>query len=174
MRETVNYIHEKTSLVAVINTTGTPYAKRQMLREVVAWYSLGEGIRDNILKSLHNGIVQYPIGTIPDADVIRSVINDFFDNYGDVALPDGAKAKIAFYFRTQEHLNASLEHIQNALTEIGESPAQILVNTQKSSPQEIAEFNRLNNPDNQKRIILLIGKGTEVVELSQSIRLRAN
>ena len=133
VRETVNYIHEKTPLITVINTTGTPYAKRQMLREVVAWYSLGEGIKDNILKSLHNGIVQYPIGTIPDADVIRNVINDFFDNYGDVALPDGAKAKIAFYFRTQEHLDASLEHIQNALTEIGESTAQILVNTQKSS-----------------------------------------
>ena len=161
VRETVNYIHEKTPLVAVINTTGTPYSKRQMLREVVAWYSLGEGIRDNILKSLHNGIVQYPIGIIPDEDVISSVINDFFDNYGDVALPDGAKAKIAFYFRTQEHLDASLAHIQNALTEIGESTTQILVNTQKSSPQEIDEFNRLNDPDSQKRIILLIGKGTE-------------
>ena len=161
VRETVNYIHEKTKLVVVINTTGTPYAKRQMLREVVAWYSLGEGIKDNILKSLHNGIVQYPIGTIPDADVIRSVINDFFDNYGTVALPDGAKAKIAFYFRTQEHLESSLLHIQNALTEIGESHTQILVNTQKSSQAEIDEFKRLNNPDSQKRIILLIGKGTE-------------
>lgn len=161
VRETVNYIHEKTPLVAVINTTGTPYSKRQMLREVVAWYSLGEGIRDNILKSLHNGIVQYPIGIIPDEDVISSVINDFFDNYGDVALPDGAKAKIAFYFRTQEHLDVSLAHIQNALTEIGESTTQILVNTQKSSQTEIDEFNRLNDSDSQKRIILLIGKGTE-------------
>ena len=161
VRETVNYIHEKTKLVAVVNTTGTPYAKKQMLREVVAWYSLGEGIKDNILKSLHNGIVQYPIGMIPDADVIRSVINDFFDNYGDVSLPDGAKAKIAFYFKTQEHLDTSHQHIQNALTERAESPTQILVNTQKSSPQEIDEFNQLNNPDNQKRIILLIGKGTE-------------
>ena len=161
VRETVNYIHEKTPLVAVINTTGTPYSKRQMLREVVAWYGLGEGIRDNILKSLHNGIVQYPIGIIPDEDVISSIINDFFDNYGDVALPDGAKAKIAFYFRTQEHLDASLAHIQNALTEIGESTTQILVNTQKSSPQEVDEFNRLNDSDSQKRIILLIGKGTE-------------
>ncbi len=161
VRETVNYIHEKTPLVAVINTTGTPYAKRQMLREVVAWYSLGEGIKDNILKSLHNGIVQYPIGIIPDEDVISSVINDFFDNYGDVGLPDGAKAKIAFYFRTQEHLDASHQQIQNALTEIGESTTQILVNTQKSSQTEIDEFNRLNDSDSQKRIILLIGKGTE-------------
>ncbi len=161
VRETVNYINEKTKLVAVINTTGTPYAKKQMLREVVAWYSLGEGIRDNILKSLHDGIVQYPIGTIPDADVVRSVISDFFENYGDVSLSNGAKAKIAFYFKTQEHLDSSLLHIQNALAEIGESFAQVLVNTQKSSPQEIEEFNRLNNPDSQKRIILLIGKGTE-------------
>ncbi len=161
VRETVNYIHEKTSLVAVINTTGTPYAKRQMLREVVAWYSLGEGIKDNILKSLHNGIVQYPIGTIPDADVMRNVINDFFDNYGNVSLPNGAKAKIAFYFKTQEHLDTSHQHIQNALTQRRESTTQILVNTQKSSPQEIDEFNHLNNPDSQKRVILLIGKGTE-------------
>ena len=47
------------------------------------------------------------------------------------------------------------------LTRRGESTTQILVNTQKSSPQEIDEFNQLNNPDSQKRIILLIGKGTE-------------
>ena len=76
-------------------------------------------------------------------------------------MPDGAKAKIAFYFRTQEHLDASHQHIQSALTEIGEDTMQILVNTQKSSQTEIDEFKRLNNPDNQKRIILLIGKGTE-------------
>ena len=44
VRETVNYINEETNLIAVINTTGTPYYKTQMLREVVAWYSLGEGI----------------------------------------------------------------------------------------------------------------------------------
>ncbi len=161
VRETVNYINKETELVAVINTTGTPYYKRQMLREVVAWYSLGEGIKDNILKSLKNGIVQYPIGTIPDEDVMCNVINDFFEHYGDVSLPDGAKAKIAFYFKTQEHLDTSHQHIQSALAEIGESPTQILVNTQKSSTHEIDEFKRLNNPDSQKRVILLIGKGTE-------------
>ena len=60
VRETVNYIKEKKGVIAVINTTGTPYYKRQMLREVVAWYSLGEGIKDNILKSLHRGIVSLP------------------------------------------------------------------------------------------------------------------
>ena len=161
VRETVNYIKKNTTLIAVINTTGTPYAKRQMLREVVAWYSLGEGIQDNILKSLKDGIVDYPIQLLPDEEVIQRVIKDFFSKYGAVALPNGAKAKIAFYFKTQDHLEASQRYIENALTTIGESPTLILVNTQRSSPQEHEEFNRLNNPENQKRIILLIGKGTE-------------
>lgn len=159
VRGTVNYINEKTDLIGVVNTTGTPYFKKQMLREVVAWYSLGEGIKDNILKSLHNGIVQYPIGTIPDEDIIRNIINDFFSNYGNVTLPNGAKAKIAFYFKTQAHLEASQLHIQSALAEIGKSSALILVNTQKNEGE--AEFNRLNDPSSQKRIILLIRKGEE-------------
>ena len=161
VRETVNYIKEKKGVIAVINTTGTPYYKRQMLREVVAWYSLGEGIKDNILKSLHRGIVHYHIGDGPEEEVIGNVIDLFFENYGDVTLPNSAKAKIAFYFKTQEHLDTSKEHIEKALAEIGESSTLILVNTQKSSQAEIDEFNQLNDPNNQKRILLLIGKGVE-------------
>ncbi len=161
VRETVNYIKEKKGVIAVINTTGTPYYKRQMLREVVAWYSLAEGIKDNILKSLHHGIVHYHIGSGAEEEVIQNVIDLFFEHYGDVTLSDGAKAKIAFYFKTQEHLETSQLHIENALAKIGESPAQILVNTQKSSQSEIDEFNLLNNPDSQKRVLLLIGKGVE-------------
>ena len=161
VRETVNYIKEKKGVIAVINTTGTPYFKRQMLREVVAWYSLGEGIKDNILKSLYRGIVHYHIGDGSEEEVIGNVIDLFFENFGDVALPNGAKAKIAFYFKTQEHLDTSKEHIERALAAIGESSTLILVNTQKSSPAEIDEFNQLNDPNNQKRILLLIGKGVE-------------
>lgn len=161
VRETVNYIKEKKGVIAVVNTTGTPYFKRQMLREVVAWYSLGEGVKDNILKSLRRGIVHYHIGQDSEEEVIGNVIDLFFENYGDVTLPNGAQAKIAFYFKTQEHLDTSREHIERALAEIGESPALILVNTQKSSRAEIDEFNQLNDPNNQKRILLLIGKGVE-------------
>ena len=161
VRETVNYIKEKKGVIAVINTTGTPYHKRQMLREVVAWYSLGEGIKDNILKSLHRGIVHYDIGSSSEEEVIRNVIDLFFENYGDVTLPNGAKAKIAFYFKTQEHLDASKGHIQTALAAIGENSTLILPNTQQSSQAEIDEFNRLNDPDSQKRVLLLIQKGVE-------------
>ncbi len=162
VRETVNYIKEQKGVIAVINTTGTPYYKRQMLREVVAWYSLGEGIKDNILKSLHRGIVHYHIGDGPEEEVIGNVIDLFFENYGDVTLPNGAKAKIAFYFKTQEHLETSRLHIESALAERNwGSPGLILVNTQKSSQAEIDEFNQLNDPKSQKRILLLIGKGVE-------------
>ena len=126
------------------------------------WYSLGEGIKDNILKSLHDGIVHYEMGSRSEEDVIRDIIHIFFEEYGDVALPDGAKAKIAFYFKTQEHLDASKLHIENALTEIGRDTTLILANTQKTKKvHEIAEFQSLNDPNNQKRIILLINKGVE-------------
>ena len=161
VRQTVDYINEETNLIAVINTTGTPYYKRQMLREVVAWYSLGQGINDNILKHLHNGIVHYAMESRTEEDVIRDIIRIFFEEYGDVTLPDGAKAKIAFYFKEQEHLDASKIHIQNALTVIGQDTTIMLSNTQKSKVHEIEEFKRLNDPKNQKRVILLISKGVE-------------
>ena len=161
VRETVNYIKEQKGVIAVINTTGTPYYRRQMLREVVAWYSLGEGIRDNILKSLHRGVVHYDIGGQTDAELLQDVIQVFFESYRDVALPNGAKAKIAFYFKTQAHLEASRLHIEQALAVVGESPTLILVNTQRSSQAEIDAFNRLNDPESQKRIVLLVGKGVE-------------
>ena len=163
VRETVNHINKKTNLIAVINTTGTPYYKTQMLREVVAWYSLGEGINDNILKSLHDGIVHYEMGSRSEEAVIRDIIRIFFEEYGDVVLSDGAKAKIAFYFKTQEHLEASRSYIEKALAapEINRDPTLILANTQKAKVHEIDEFKRLNDPNNQKRIILLISKGVE-------------
>ena len=82
VRETVNYIKKQKGVIAVINTTGTPYYKRQMLREVVAWYSLGEGIKDNILKSLHRGIVHYQYWTaVLRKKSLRNVIDLFFKNY---------------------------------------------------------------------------------------------
>ena len=161
VRQTIDYIHNEKPIVAVINTTGTPYYRKQPLKEVIIWYGLGEGIKDNILKDLNEGIHQYDIGSQPEAEVFDHIIQTFFDTYGNVSLPNGAKAKIAFYFKTQEHLDHSRQLIEHALTKLNESPSQILVNTQKSSSANIDEFKRLNNPGNQKRVILLIAKGVE-------------
>lgn len=161
VRETINYIHEKNPVVAVINTTGTPYYKRQTLKEVIVWYGLGDGIRDNILKDLDEGICRYDMREKSEQEVFGDIVREFFKTYGDVAMPDGAKAKIAFYFKTQEHLNRSRSFIEAAMVEVNQSSSQILVNTQQSSAEEMDEFRRLNNPGNQKRVILLIGKGVE-------------
>ena len=161
VRETINYIHDQNPIVAVINTTGTPYYRKQTLKEVIVWYGLGEGIKDNILKDLNRGIHQYNIGERPEEEVFNDIIQEFFQSYGKVSLPDGAKAKIAFYFKTQEHLENSRPFIERAMTSIEESVSTILVNTQTSNVAQIDEFKRLNNPDNQKRVILLISKGVE-------------
>jgi len=161
VRETIDYIHATTPLVAVINTTGTPYYKKQSLREVIFWYGLGDGIKDNILKSLYEGFRQYHMGKQSDAAVFDDIIREFFATYGDVALPDGAKAKIAFYFKTQAHLEESRRLIEQAMAKINQDASQILVNTQKSIAKDIEEFQQLNDPANQKRVILLIGKGVE-------------
>ena len=161
VRETINYINDNKPIVAVVNTTGTPYYKRQMLKEVIVWYGLGDGIKDNILKDIHDGVHLYEIGEQEEQEVFQDIIEEFFNSYGDVRLPDGAKAKIAFYFKTQSHLEVSRGFIETAMVGIGEDVFQILVNTQKSNAAEIDEFKRLNNPDNQKRVILLIGKGVE-------------
>ena len=43
VRKTVDYLHAKSpNVIAVINTTGTPYYQRQLLRDVVVWYGLFE------------------------------------------------------------------------------------------------------------------------------------
>ncbi len=161
VRETINYIHRQTPIAAVVNTTGTPYYRKQVLKEVIVWYGLGDGIRDGILKDLNDGIYQYDIKEQSEQEVFGNIIQVFFQKYGDVTMPDGAKAKIAFYFKTQEHLNRSRPHIEAAMVEAGQSGAQILVNTQQSGKEEVDDFKRLNNPGHQKRVILLIGKGVE-------------
>lgn len=161
VRQTINYIHQKRPVVAVINTTGTPYYKKKHLTEVIVWYGLGEGIRDNILKDLNDGIQAYDIRKQEGAEVFADIIQKFFKTYGQVSLADGAKAKIAFYFKTQQHLDDSRQLIEQAMTKIGENVTQVLVNTQASKGTEIDQFKRLNSPSNQKRVILLIGKGVE-------------
>lgn len=161
VRETINYIHKNKDLICVVNTTGTPYFKKEPLKEVVFWYSLESGIRDNILKSVKDNIVSYNFDGTNEEKIIGDIIKDFFANYGDVKLYSGQMAKIAFYFKSEEHLQDCKLAIEKALTSISQSPTLILVNTQKSSKKEIEEFNKLNSPDSQKRIILLIDKGKE-------------
>lgn len=161
VRATVNYIHDKTPLVVAVNTTGTPYYKRQMLPDVVFWYGLREGIRDNVLKSLENGIILCRVEGDDENEMLEKAIRHFFDKYKKVRLPNGAQAKIAFYFKQQEHLDESRPHIERVLAELKLPPTLVFANTQNSSKEEKDEFNRLNDPKNKRRVILLVQIGTE-------------
>ena len=161
VRATIDYLHAENNLVCVVNTTGTPYVGTKTLPDVVYWYGLSKGIEDGILKSLQNSIITYDFDDTPPEEVFDDVIKDFFTNYGKTKMLDGSPAKIAFYFKNQEHLNESKPRIEEALSEVGYSPSIMLMNTQRSSAEELREFERLNDPSSQKRVILLVSKGKE-------------
>lgn len=163
VRKTVDYLAAQTNVIAVVNTTGTPYYKRQPLRDVVFWYGLSQGIQDGYLKDVVNNIQAFSFDN--DASVyVAHVVKDFFQEYGDVRLPDGSPAKLAIYFPQTDDLRELRPTIDRALTEAGQSPAICLVNTSDSELTKAADvgaFNALNKPGAPHRVILLVNKGTE-------------
>lgn len=163
VRSTINYLHEKKEIICVVNTTGTPYYKKQTLKDVIFWYGIAEGIQDNILKSLANGIRSYSIKKESESihEMIEDIIQHFWGKYGAIKTVDGCNSKIAFYFPTEEALLNGRPHIETALVKVGQPTTIILKNTQTSTKQEIDAFNALNDPKAIHRVILLVGKGTE-------------
>lgn len=161
VRQTVDYLHENTNLIAVINTTGTPYYERQPLRDVVIWYGLSEGIKDGILKSVKNNIFAYDFKQENTDLFVTQVIQDFFETYGEIQLPNGSWSKLAIYFPQTKDLRELRPIIELTLLELGYSSDLILRNTSNSTQAEINAFNQLNNPDSSHRVILLVNKGTE-------------
>jgi len=162
VRKTVDYLYDKSpNLICVVNTTGTPYFQRQPLRDVVVWYGLSQGIHDSILKEVANNIQSFTFDDASTDQFISHVILDFFKDYGDVTLPNGAPARLALYFPQNDDLTELRPAIETALTQLGLSPALCLRNTSESSQAEVDAFNRLNDPTAAHRVILLVNKGTE-------------
>jgi len=163
VRQTVDYLAENTQVICVVNTTGTPYYKRQPLKDVVIWYGLSEGIADGYLKELAGNIQAYDFaGNVEQ--YAAHVIRDFFETYGDVHLPNGAPARLAMYFPQTDDLAGLRPVIDQALVEVGQSPALCLVNTSADTltkQADIDAFNRLNDPEAPHRVMLLVNKGTE-------------
>ena len=163
VRKTVDYLAATTDVRCVVNTTGTPYFQKQALRDVVIWYGLSEGIRDGILKDVSGNIQTLHLDGNAER-FVSHVVEDFFRDYGTVRIPDGAPAKLAVYFPQTDDLRDLRPVIDEALVRVGLSPAICLVNTSDSAltkPQDIAAFNRLNDPASPHRVILLVNKGTE-------------
>ncbi len=163
VRKTVDYLAAQTNVIAVVNTTGTPYFQRQPLRDVVFWYGLSQGIKDGYLKDLAGNIQAYSFDD-DAATYVAHVVRDFFGDYGHVALPNGSRAKLAIYFPQTDDLRELRPEVDRALTEVGQRPALCLVNTSDAGltkQADIDAFNALNKPDAPHRVILLVNKGTE-------------
>jgi type III restriction enzyme len=160
VRLTVDYLAHQTSVVCVVNTTGTPYFRRQPLKDVVVWYGLSQGIADGILKDLAGNIQSFDFDGNAST-YVSHVVRDFFDAYGDVTLPDGAPAKLAIYFPQTDDLDELRPAVDQALVDSGVDPSVVLVNTNKSGADSVEAFNRLNDPASPQRVILLVNKGTE-------------
>jgi len=161
VRQTVNYLHEKTDLLCVVNTTGTPYYERQPLRDVVIWYGLSQGIRDDILKAVDGNIYAYDFDHQHADQFVAEVVRDFFQTYSHVILPNGAPARLAMYFPQTKDLRELRPVVEQTLIELGYPTDIALRNTSQSTQAEIDAFNRLNDPNSRHRIILLVNKGTE-------------
>ena len=156
VRETINHIHANKELVCVVNTTGTPYANKKMLKDVIFWYGLEDGIKDGILKSLHHSVKQYNFETEnEEKEVVFDIITDFFSKYK-------TNEKIAFYFKNEDHLERLKLYIEQALFKEGFTKDIILKYTLETKTTNTEkEFLSLDNPENKKRVILLIGMGKE-------------
>jgi hypothetical protein len=160
VRKTVDYLAAETNVVSVVNTTGTPYYNKQPLLDVVYWYGLSQGIEDGYLKPVSGNIEAYDFGD----DVkpyVTEVVGDFLKHYGDVALPNGAKAKLAIYFPQTDDLEAMRPVVEAALAANGHMPTQCLANHSHSPQADVEAFNRLSDPASMHRIILLVNRGTE-------------
>lgn len=158
VRKTVDYLAANTNVVCVINTTGTPYYKRQALRDVVIWYGLSEGIRDGILKQVAGNIRGYSF----DGDVsayLSEVIGDFFESYGEVSLPDGTPAKLAIYFPQTDDVEEFRPVIEAKLAELGLSPTLLLEHHTRCENK--ADFDRFRSKDSPHRVALLVDRGVE-------------
>jgi len=149
---TPEYDSHESRLVCVVNTTGTPYFQHQLLRDVVIWYGLSEGIRDGILKELAGNILGFDFDGNVD-DYLAFVIEDFVRDYWKVTLADGTPAKMAIFFPQTDDVQALRPVIEVALSKLGLSPTLILEH--HTHHDNKADFDRFKSKDSPHRLALL-------------------
>jgi len=160
VRQTVNYLADNTNVLVVVNTTGTPYFKKQILKDVIYWYGLSQGIKDGILKEVRGNIISYE--NISNKNLLEDVVSDFFRNYKNVRIYDNSPAKLAIYFPQINDLNLSKPIVEKAITKHGLDPSVILP-VHNASSEDIKDLfdNRINDSTLPYRVFLLVNKGTE-------------
>jgi len=160
VRKTVDYLAENTNVIVVINTTGTPYYKKQMLRDVIYWYGLSQGIKDGILKEVKDSIYSYE--DVELKNFLDTVLEDFIKDYKDVSLFDGTPSKLAIYFPQTDDVDEVKPYIEKKISKLGLDPSVVL-SVDSNSEEAVKDLfnNGINEPHNPYRIYLLVNMGTE-------------
>lgn len=163
LRDTINLLAERTSVVACYNFTGTPYVKTQPLPEVVYAYGLREAIQNSYLKDA------FPQGfeDIKGEVFVRNAIREFWKDYRGETF-EGLNPKLCFFATTiDEATKELLPMVESALAELDIPSSRILVNVGDSKitkDEDIRNFNELDVPGstgNEKQFLILVGKGRE-------------
>ena len=163
LRDTINMLAERTSIVACYNYTGTPYVKRQPLPEVVYAYGLAESIAKGYLKDANVRGFE----NVKTEEFLREAITTFWDRYGGNTY-EGLTPKLAIFAATIEEAQDEVRPIvEQIIADLGLDPSKILVNVgdaRITKDEDIRDFNDLDRPGsagNEKQFIILVGKGRE-------------
>lgn len=156
VRQTIDYLHQSTPLVSVLNLTGTPYVNNKMIADVVYHFGLKQGIEKGILKKVK--IFDY--GTVQSEQFIEEVVESFITEYGTKRL-EGRLPKIAFYASNIDNLQNDLKpKLEKVLASKGVDLDSVL-EYHTEAEKNADEFRQLDTPESNKQFILLVGKGTE-------------
>jgi type III restriction enzyme len=163
LRDTINILAERTSIVACYNYTGTPYVDRQPLPDVVYAYGLADSIRKGYLKE----VTVQGFENVKTEDFLRQSITTFWERYGGQTY-EGLNPKLAIFASTvpeaQDEVRPLVERI---VAELGLEASKILVNVgdpKITKDEDIRLFNELDIPGsagNEKEFVILVGKGKE-------------
>ena len=155
-RQTIDYLHENTPLVGVVNLTGTPYINNRMIDDVVYHFGLKQGIEKGILKQVK--ILDF--GEVRSEVFIEEVLGTFWSEYRENRL-EGRLPKMAFYAPNIDNLQNELKpRIERVLAKLNIPLDKVLeYHTEAEGNRE--DFRTLDTIDSNKQFILLVGKGTE-------------
>ncbi len=149
-----------TKVVGCYNYTGTPYAGKKLLPEVVYAYGLKPAIDNKYLKKVR---VQ-SIENSQSKEFVKYAITEFWERHEGKRY-EGKLPKIAFFAPTIESLSNELKpHVEEVLSSLDIDTNKILVNVgnaKLTSNDDLREFKNLDNPNSKKQFILLVNKGKE-------------
>lgn len=163
LRDTINMLAERTSIVACYNYTGTPYVNKQILPEVVYAYGLKESIWNGYLKDAD------PIAfeNVKSTEFLRLAVETFWEKYGGKTY-EGLNPKLAIYASgVEEAANEVRPALEEILADLGIPGSSILLNvgdTKYTKNEDIRNFNDLDvhgSQGNDKQFIILVDKGKE-------------